>query len=220
MNTLGEFTHFRVHIDNPDFSMETFLTFLHTNSDVVCIVRECGIRPHVHCTISLKVAKSTFIDRLHKSFPFLKGNGSFSCKKVREYDNNLRYCYKGKANDYPDVIYSTHSAKEQKEYYVRYWETFKSNMETKKVSKAKSESEFDGSVVITKAKSKTFMMKVSDKLYSECKPLCGSIWHYEGASEFTAVNSLEFCQEYLANYLYKEMGNSVKNLDDMIFSSI
>lgn len=210
---LGEFLHFRVHTD--ELELDELMTFLNEQCDIHFAVKEYGKsnREHIHSCLKLKVAKQTFIDRMKKKFPMIKGNGYYSLSKLKKgYDTNARYCYKGKANDYPDVIQSIHSKEQWLKYYNAYWEEFKAKHPVP-----------ESVPLVSKVKSKTFMMKVRDEVL-EYDGLVSAIWsHYGYKSDFicpTDVETMELCQNYLAKVLYKNLGKSVKNIDDLIFERL
>lgn len=212
---IGDFQHFRVFTESID--LPVFVDFLKDETDLLVIVKEFGKgnREHIHATLILKTAKTTFIDRLKKKFPSICGNKSYSLSPVRDFDKNLRYCYKGTASDYPDILYTQHTTDEWRSYYKRYWDEFKAirvgntgcqNDTTLLVLEAKS-----------KSKSKPWLQKLCEELYEEHKPIFGSIWYHNGCKDFEPINTLKDNQDYLAGYLLKKLGASAKNIDDFIF---
>lgn len=214
---IGDFQHFRVFTETVD--LPVFVDFLKTETDLLMIVKEFGKsnREHIHATLKLKTAKTTFLDRLKKKFPSIFGNKSYSLKPLRDFDKNARYCYKGVANDYPDILYTQHTEEEWKDYYNRYWNEFKEN---KKVVNTGCQN--DSTFLVSEAKSKSkssksWLLKMCEELYDEHKPLFGSIWYHNGCKDFEPINTLNDNQDYLANYLLKKLGGSAKNIDDIIF---
>lgn len=210
---LGEFLHFRVHTD--ELEVQELVTFLHEQSEVHFIVKEFGKsnREHVHACIKLKCPKQTFVDRMKRKFSVIKGNGYYSLKQIKtDYDRNARYCYKGKANDYPDIVYTIHTKEEWMAYYNAYWKEY---------------TELHRPLTVTpvvegkKVRSRTFMVKLCDKVFEEYPVLPRAIWSYYGWKNDehcpTDLDTLQKCQDYLAELLYSELGNAVKNIDDFIF---
>ena len=221
---LGEYYHFRCHTDELD--RDALVTYLCDECDVLCIVAEQGTRPHIHSTLKFKVNKDTAISRLQKKFP-IKGNGNYSCKSVRKFEENLQYCYKGTAADYADVLFSVHTEAEIKEYYKKYWVIqgkILSDLKTRKQKKTIIENDSSGNEIVTtirKVRTRTFMEKLRDAVCSEHEPLVKSIWYHEAnlaniKVEYVPVNNLEYCQNYLYNFFKKSLGKSVKNIDDFI----
>lgn len=215
---LGEFYHFRCHTDKiPEIS--TLVNFLNEQTIVMCIVKELGQREHIHSTIQLKCAKSTFIDRLKKNFPMVIGNKSYSLKAVRNFESNIRYCYKGRINDYPDILYTIHTTEEWKEYHKLWWVLQDAILTGKKKSQEQVPScdeEIDF-VKKPKVRVKTFIQKFCDMLWEDHRPVISSIWYYNKYKDGVALNSLEFCQDYVADLLFQYLGSVAKNIDDFIF---
>lgn len=216
---IGIFYHFRVHTESID--LDTFVEFLKTETDLLFIVKEFGKanKEHIHSTLKLKKAKTTFIDKLKKSFPSICGNKSYSLTPVKDFDKNCRYCYKGAANDYPDILFTRHTEEEWKDYYKRYWNEFK---ELHKVVNMGCQ---NGSTLLlpeakTKTKSKTFMVKICDELWEDHRPIFGSIWYFHGCKDYEPINTLKDNQDYLADYLLRKLGATAKNLDKFIFERL
>lgn len=216
---LTEYLHFRVHTETIDLS--DFVEFLQTETDLLMIVKEFGKchKEHIHATLKLKTAKSTFIDRLKKKFPSICGNKSYGMTFVRDFDKNARYTYKGTPADYPDILYTKHTEAQWKDYYKRYWEEFDT------LHKVVNTGCQNGSTLMepkTKTKAKPFNLKLAEELWEDHKPLFGSIWYYHALKQgvtleqYTPINTLEDNQDYLANILYKKLGQSAKNIDDFI----
>jgi len=217
MSKLGEFMHFRCHTET--LEVTDLVTFLQKETDLLMIVREFGKknREHIHATLILKTAKSTFVDRLKKSFPTVVGNGSYGLKAVRDFDKNARYTYKGAPNDYPDILFTTHSETEWKDYYKRYWEEF-TKLHKKEVNTGCQNGSFFEAEV--KPKSKAWSLKVSEELWEDHRPLFASIWYHHGAKDYTPIDNLKDNQDYLADYLLKKLGTSAKILDKFIFERL
>ena len=223
---LGEFYHFRCHTDGLD--RDALVTYLRAECDVLCIVSEFGTRLHIHSTIKPKTNKNTFISRLQKKFPAVVGNGSYSCGKVKNYDSNLKYCYKGTPTDYPDVLFSSHTDDEIKTYYKAYWvlqDKIRKDLKTRKEKTTKvTETDQSGNDIVTtirKIKYRSWGMKLRDYVMTDHEPLVKSIWHHEAQlsnikTEYVPINNLQYCQEYLYNLFKNHLGKDVKNIDDFI----
>lgn len=223
---LGEFIHFRVHTETIDLA--DFLEFIQTETELLMMVKEFGKhnREHIHATLQLKTAKSTFVDRLKKKFPSICGNKSYGMSAVRDFDKNARYTYKGKANDYPDILFTKHTEEEWKTYYRRYWDEFK---EITKVVNMGCQNDPTLEVKETKSRTKPFNLKLAEELWETSKPLFFTIWFYHASQigicldEYkpegykSAKHSLEESQNYIADILYKKLGSFAKNIDDVIF---
>lgn len=212
---LGEFLHFRIHTD--ELELDDLMNFLNEQADIQFAVKEYGKsnREHIHACLSLKVAKQTFVDRMKKKFPVINGNGYYGISKLKKgYDTNARYCYKGKPNDYPDIIQTIHTEQEWKNYYNAYWEEYKKLHPTPVA---------DIYVKQPKVKSKQFMQRVAEDVM-EYHSLVHAIWqHYGYKSDELCppdLDTMDKCYNYLAEYLYKRLGEAVKNIDDMIFERL
>jgi len=220
---LGNFFHFRCHTDKLDLG--DLVEFLKQQTDVLCIVREFGTREHIHSTLLLKTAKTTFIDRLKRKFPMINGNGAYSMKPVKNFDSNIRYNYKGTASDYPDILYTKHTEQEWKNFYKEWWETkqeilLKSQAITKSQEDSKSSDICDFSdcqTVKKKVVSKSFTLKFCENLWKEHGQIFGAIWYFHGYKETTPINDLEWCQDYVSDLYYRALGKAAKNIDDFIF---
>lgn len=220
-----QFYHFRCHTDG--LCLEDLVTFLKLECDVICIVSEQGTRPHIHATLKPRINKNTFISRLKSKFSSIKGNADYSCSTIRKFDENLKYCYKGTANDYPDVLYSSHTFDEQKQYYIEYWQLqskILSDLKTKRQKKEFQNVDVSGNEIVTttrRVRTRTFMEKLRDELMEEHLPLVKSLWYhtackYDMQVNYVPINNLKYCQDYLYNYFKKNLGKSVKNMDDFI----
>lgn len=214
-NILGDFIHFRVHTDELDIN--DLMSFLHEQADIQFAVKEYGKsnREHIHSCIRLKVPKQTFVDRMKKRFPVIKGNKYYGMEKLKKgYDTNARYCYKGTPNDWPDILYTIHSTEQWREYYNQYW------AEWQKIHPPAEQI----TVTKTKVKTKTFMEKLCDKVFDEHPGLPNAIWrHYGWKTDQLNPPDLEELtkyQDYLAEILYLNLGLAVKNIDDMIFERL
>lgn len=214
---MEDFLHFRVHTDELD--IDELMTFLHTQSDVHFAVKEFGKsnREHIHACIVLKCAKQTFVDRMKKTFKVINGNKYYGLTKLKkDYDTNARYCYKGKANDYPDVIYSIHTVEVWKEYYKAYWEEHKILHPVN--------AQVTPFVKEPRVKCRTFMQKLRDKVFEEYPALPPAIWRYYGYKSDdlcpTDIDTFDKCIDYLAELLYQSLGEAVKNIDDFIFERL
>lgn len=217
-NILGEFLHFRVHTDELD--VNDLMTFLHEQTDIQFAVKEFGKsnREHIHACLKLKCAKQTFVDRLKKKFQVIKGNKYYGLGKLKKgYDANARYCYKGRPNDYPDILYTVHTEEQWKDYYKRYWEEYQQLHPPPPPVE-------DICLSLSKPKSKTFMQKLVDDIFDEYETLPNQIWSYYGykSDELnqTSLETFKECQDYLAELLYQKLGMAVKNIDDIIFERL
>lgn len=217
---IGDFYHFRVHTDELD--VDEMVEFLKEQTDIQFIVKEYGKgnREHIHSCFAFKTAKQTFIDRLKKRFPVIKGNKYYGCEKLKKgYDRNAQYCYKGTASDWPDILYTIHTSEQWKSYYNAYWKEFAELHKPKEVNMG---CQNDSSLVVkVKSKSKTFMQRISEEFKEEHYKIIWSIWVFKGYKtsdpDIVTINSLEWCQDYVGNFLHRKLGSSVKNIDDMIF---
>lgn len=216
MESLGDFLHFRCHTDELDLS--EFLEFLNTQADIQFVVKEYGKsnREHIHSCIQLQVAKTTFVERMKKKFPMIKGNKYYSIEKLKKgYDTNARYCYKGQANDYPCILQTVHSEEQWKNYYKSYWEEFK-KMHPPEVTSNIS--------ILKKVRTRTFMEKVRDDLFEEASQLLPrAIWYHHGYrpdDNYIPPEDIEYYQEYISEFLLMRLGLAVKNIDDLIFERL
>lgn len=226
-DVLGDYMHFRCHIDELD--VKQLVEFLTAQTNLICCVKEIGSRPHVHATFKLKCPRTTFTDRLKKKFKCIVGNGYYSCKKVKTtLDRNYRYIYKGVVNDYPDILYTLHTEEEWKDFYRRYWQQQDKILYSKKSSAALAAQtspigDYSGACPPAKPRQrvKTFMEKFAEVVEVEHEPLIHSIWSFYGYGDADKrINTLEWCQDYLGNLLLKRLGKSVKNIDDFIFERL
>jgi len=216
MESLGEYHHLRVFTENVD--LDKLVDFLKQNTDVLCIVSEIskiGNRPHIHSTIRFKKSISQFRDNFRKEFPQLFGNKSYSINPVRNYDSNIKYCLKGKANDWPDVLYTSLTDLEVKQYYNEYWQM------NDMLLKAKSKKQQDllpesesKDIVIVKQKQKAipWSVKLTNYIMKEYPLLCsGIVDHLNGAD----VN-YDILHETLTGIILEHLGETSKNLDEFI----
>lgn len=222
METLGEYHHLRVFTENTNLTK--LVDFLKQNTDVLCIVSEIsklGHRPHIHATIRFKKSINQFRDNFRKEFPQLFGNKSYSISAVKNYDSNIKYCLKGKANDYPDVLYTSLSDLEVKQYYNEYWAMMDGILKSKAKSKepsslplSESESNPDNAIVIVKQKQRAipWATKLTNFIIKEYPLLCsGIVDHLNGAD----VN-YDLLHETLTGIILEHLGQASKNLDEFI----
>lgn len=215
---LGNFMHFRCHTDELDIN--DLLAYLNEKTDIQFAVKEYGKsnREHIHAVLKLKVSDTCFRDNLKKRFPVINGNKYYGLQTLKKsYEHNARYCYKGVANDYPDILQTVHTEQQWKQYYTDYWEEYKKLhpvVDTNLVLKAKSE----------KVKTKTFMEKLNEKIYDEYPALPNALWRHYGYKTDVlcppSLDELEKCQDYLADYLLLNLGKARKNIDDLIFERL
>jgi len=173
--SIGDFLHFRVHTDELD--LDDLLAFLTEQTHIDFAVKEYGKsnREHIHACVKLKCAKQTFVDRMKKKFPVIKGNGYYSLGKIKkDYDTNARYCYKGRANDYPDILITVHTEQVWKKYYNDYWKQYN------EIHIKESTSETSLLKIKSKKQQKTFTHKLLEEILNEHEPLVNAIWYYKG----------------------------------------
>lgn len=209
MAKIGEFMHFRVHTDELEIS--ELMDFLQKQTDIHFVVKEFGKsnREHIHACLVLKCAKTTFVDRLKKQFSVIKGNKYYGLGKLKkDYDTNARYCYKGKANDYPDIVYTIHDESTWKKYYTDYWEQWK-----------QSHPVVPKELLVKKEKTKTFQMKLLDEILDDYEDLVRCIWFHKGykGHEIAQKIDIEKCQDHLGEILLMRLGKCAKNIDKFIF---
>lgn len=213
---IGDFLHFRVHTDELD--LDDLLTFLTEQVHIEFVVKEYGKsnREHIHACIKLKCAKQTFIDRMKKKFPIIKGNGYYGLGKLKkDYDTNARYCYKGKANDYPDILRTIHTEEKWKKYYTEYWKIY--------TEIHKPVDCFTDIKVKSKVKCKTFSQKLLDEILDDFDPLVQGIWYYKGYKQDPKnPPSLQYeeLQNMLGDLLLQRLGKSAKAIDKFIYERI
>lgn len=195
------------------------VNFLKTETDVLVIVHEVskvGHRPHIHATIRFRKAINTFRDKFRKEFPELFGNKSYSISKVRDYESNLKYCLKGAPNDYPDVLYTTLSDDDVKQYYNEYWVVQDSILKSKAKSKevnmgCQNDSSLD-CISVPKTKSKTWSEKLTKHIIDTYPLLCqGFIQHHSGQK-----TDYDLLHETLTGIILEHLGKHSKNLDEFI----
>lgn len=223
---LEQLYHFRVHTD--ELNLNDLVEFIKANTNLQFIVKEYGKsnREHIHACFAFKTAKQTFIDRMKKKFPMIKGNKYYGCEKLKKgYDTNARYCYKGKANDYPDILYTVHTEEQWKAYYTAYWDEFKQKHSP--VNTGCQNDSGEETVKAPKVRTKMFNERICEELWEDHPLIFHSIWFYTAykngvtlSLDIKPVNNLEFCQDYLADYLYRKLGNTAKNLDKLIFERL
>ena len=191
--------HFRVHYGSYD--LNAMVGWIRSHSVATIIAREEGERVHIHSIISPIKTKSTFIQQFLIKYPNLKGNKSYSCESVKEYDSMIRYICKGNSKDeLPDVLY--HKDIDVEEMHKDYW---KVNQEIKQKTKEKK-------------KMQTWSQRVASDFreqYPEevivIQELCCA---YKKTEE--EVKHFEKAKLTLFNFMMKCLGKSVKVLDDMI----
>lgn len=209
----------RCFTDN--INIDNLVEFLKKETNVLLIVFEVshgGNRPHIHATIEFKNAVNTFRDKLRKEFPELFGNKSYSISKVRDYDSNIKYCLKGKANDYPHVLYTTLLDEDVKQYYYEYWklkQTICNNKKEAELKTQKSSECCDEGYEAPKKKPKVLTWSLKLKKY--IKDNHPDIVH----KYITYFNSYK-CDDYaklqdqLVEIILDHLGRDAKNLDDFI----
>lgn len=166
-------------------------------------------------------------------FPMIKGNKYYGCGKLREgYDRNAKYCYKGVPNDYPDILYTIHTETQWKDYYIAYWNEFRAiraSLVNSSVVNTGCQNDSIGDITLKapKVRTKMFNERICEELWEDHRPIFHSIWFYTAHKcgvildiEIKPVNNLEFCQNYLADYLYRKLGNTAKNIDKFIFERL
>ncbi|MBC6626280.1 hypothetical protein [Pseudomonas sp.] len=225
METLGEYIHLRITTEQLD--LDKLVDFLKNELDVICIVREFGKfnKEHIHSTIKLKTAKTTFLDRLKRTFPLIKGNGFISMKSVKNWDSNIRYCYKGTPNDYPDIYYTIHTEEEWKNFYQSWWNTNREVIKTKTKKTTTEEVNMgcqnDPSsnevFIVKRQRVMTWSEKTAKAFLLDYRPLAQAIWFFHGDNNYEPINDLVWCQDEVASYLLKCLGQTAKAIDDFIF---
>lgn len=212
---IGDFLHFRVHTD--ELELDELLTFLTEQAHIEFVVKEYGKsnREHIHACIKLRCPKNTFTDRLKRKFPVIKGNGYYAIQKLKkDYDTNARYCYKGRANDYPDILKTVHTEEEWKKYYKAYWEQYKQEHPVVQTTEL---------LVKAKSKTKTWTQKLLDEVLDEHEPLVSAIWYYKGYKQDpnkVPEITYEGAQDWLADFLLKRLGKAAKNIDKFIYERL
>lgn len=206
-----DFFHFRLHTD--ELQMADLVSFLHEQASVNFIVKEFGKgnREHIHACLSLKVPRQTFTDRLKRKFTVVKGNGYYSLQKLKkDYDTNARYCYKGTASDYPDIVYTIHTEEEWKKYYNDYWSQFKKN----KVEHVDTTTYILPEKKV-KVKALPWSKKLTNRLFEDYPMLCKAIIDYH-ASNCGSDIEYDKLQQSLLSICLRALGNESKNLDEFI----
>lgn len=208
---IGDFLHFRVHTDELD--LDELMKFLNEQAHIEFAVKEYGKsnREHIHACIKLKCPKQTFVDRMKKKFPVIKGNKYYGLAQLKKgYDTNARYCYKGAPNDYPDILQTVHTEEQWKAYYTAYWQEYQ---------KLHPPVVTENLVLKAKSKPKTFMEKLNERIHDEYYPLVRNLWLHYGYKDEGGLDehTLEYIQDYLADILLNALGKARKNIDDMIF---
>lgn len=219
MEELGDWKHFRCFTDS--INQDEMVDFLKHSCKVLIIVFETskiGHRPHIHATIIPHKAISTFRDDLRKKFPQIFGNKSYSINAVKNFDSNIKYCCKGTANDYPDILYTTLTDDEWKQYYNEYWKLQGKILKDKKNSGVNMGCQNGSSeeiVVKTKrVRTKTWSEKVSDLLLEDYAGLCDGIIAYHEGNAFPVP--YDTLQEKLMEVILENLGKTAKNLDELI----
>lgn len=217
-HSLGEYHHLRCFVENVD--VPKLVEFLKLETQVLVIVHEIstiGHRPHIHATIRFRKAINTFRDKFKKEFPQLFGNKSYSITKVKNYDSNIKYCLKGVPNDYPDVLYSTLTDDEIKQYYNEYWEVqdsiLKSKAKSKEVNMGCLNDPSCNSLLVPKAKSKTWSEKLTKYIIDEYPLLCQGFTQYHSGQKTV---DYELLHETLVGIILEHLGKHSKNLDEFI----
>lgn len=213
---MEEFYHFRCFTES--IVLEDLVNFLKTETDVLIIVFEVSHgshKEHIHATLKFRKAINTFRDKLRKQFPSIFGNKSYSIQKVKNYDSNIKYCCKGKANDYPEVLFSTLSDAEIKQYYTEYWELQNSILKSKaKSNEVNMGCQNDSSlpIVKTKVKTVTWSEKLTKHIIEEYAGLCqGFVDYHRGVKV-----DYDVLHETLVGIILERLGKVSKNLDEFI----
>lgn len=217
MEHLGEFHHLRCFTELVD--VEKLVNFLKTETDVLVIVHEIskvGHRPHIHATLRFHKAVNTFRDKFRKEFPELFGNKSYSISKVRDYESNLKYCLKGIPSDYPDVLYTTLSDADVKQYYNEYWalqdSILKSKAKSKEVNMGCQNDPSCESTLVKKVKSKTWAQKLTKHIIDEYPLLCQGLCQHRSGMNV----DYDLLHESLTGIILEHLGKESKNLDEFI----
>lgn len=217
---IGDFLHFRVHTDELDLGL--LLEFLTEQTHIDFVVKEYGKsnREHIHACIKLKCAKQTFIDRMKKKFPIIKGNGYYGLGKIKkDYDTNARYCYKGTASDYPDILKTVHTQEQWKNYYNEYWKIYTEIHKPKVMATEQATS----LLLKAKTKTKTFTEKLLDELIEDHDPIVQALWYYKGYKQDPKKPppiTYSELQNWVADYLLRKLGKNGKAIDKFIYERI
>lgn len=222
METLGEWKHFRCFVKDVDELQ--LVDFLKEHCEVLIIVLEHAMsdRRHIHATIRPFKAINTFRDALRKKFPQIFGNKSYSIAKVRDYDSNIKYCCKGRCNDYPDVLYTTLTNEEVKQYYNEYWLLAKQIQDSKQSIVSKTEVNMgcqndpsvNEAVIVKRPRSLTWSEKLTKTILQDYPLLCEAIvQHRDG---LLTEMDYPYYQDKLLGIILKSLGRHSKTFDDFM----
>lgn len=212
--SLGEFYHFRCFTESID--RDELVTFLKEQATVLLAVFEeshTTHRPHIHVTLQFPKSVNAFRDKLRQKFPSIFGNKSYGISKVRDYESNLKYCCKGKPNDYPDVLYTTITDDMIKQYYNEYWAVQDSILK----AKAKSNVEVNTGCqndpsTKEKVRSQTWSEKLHKTIVNDYPLLCQGIVQYHSGQSV----DYDLIHETLTGIILENLGKHAKNLDEFI----
>lgn len=214
---MAEFYHFRCFTES--IEQDELITFLKENTNVLLAVFETSYgshRPHVHVTLQFPKSVNAFRDKLRQKFPTIFGNKSYSISKVRDYESNLKYCCKGTASDYPDVLYTTIPDDMVKQYYNEYWVVQKSVLKAKAKSKEVNMGcQNDSSlpeVKQPKVRTLTWSEKLHKTIVADYPGLCqGFVQYHSGLTV-----DYDMLHEALTGVILEHLGKHAKNLDEFI----
>lgn len=209
-STLQHFIHarFTYEVDSPQHALFAKQT---TIQHVLALegADEEEKKPHLHLHCEVTISESTFRRKVKSWFPAIKGNGEFS---VREKTANIvgyYYTCKGTGPDWetgkPTIISTSFTEDQIKEFHRIYWN--KKQEQKVDLTAAIEEGE---KPTKKRQRTKTFMEKIRDQLIEE-----------NPDREWTltqSVDPLESDLIELSEYLYKKLGQSVKNIDQTIFN--
>lgn len=120
----NEPVHMRVRHDD-DVVLNSVVLWCREHSKVTLAVKEFGKNDgkHIHILLDPIKTVSTFRQKFVAKFPILKGNQSYSMKKMeKNLDHNIRYCCKGKKKELPQVLFTILTENEIEDAHKRFWQ--------------------------------------------------------------------------------------------------
>lgn len=228
---MSELWHLRIHLHESVSSTDIY-TFIAKRCEVIiCVFEQHDNRPHLHILFKeTDVTKSTIIQNLVKQYPWIKGNGSYSCSKTDKLkkkkvgddekgDDEKAKCYVCKgANKEEMPIVVGKCLIDYKDYHFKYWQvnaelTEKVNMDCQ-----------NGSSLVTKAKSKTktWSERTYDEIRKKYEVECNTIitYYQDVKPSDVLVTQYDLSRRIIFRYMMKCLGQNVKKINENIIRDL
>lgn len=226
--------HLRIHIADQEQACDVY-QYLITICDVVlCVFEQHDNRPHIHMLFNeRKVTQSTVIQKLKKRFPFIHGNGAYSCQDVTKLKKKKRqdepesgdpekaknYLCKGASiNEMPIVI--GHTDVDIEKYHNDYWTRYlelKSNGNHEVNMGCQNDSS-----LVSKAKSKSWSERVFDDVVEKYQSQCMCITQFQliyRPSDYEK-EMYDKSRKEIFRYMMKCLGKAVKKINHKIIEEL